>query len=132
MVRFVIGEMDLQQLQMTINRLVESQLPDQKMHRPDSTGGSRPRAFGDLIVDVGGRHHRPVASPVVILVQPSGDSPLASLNLFSYLGVHSKTPPCFRFMGPDTAPYTLENAEGFRVFSCAQRKMPMGLHWFRG
>src|SRR5208283_5789218 len=106
---------------MTINRLVESQFPDQKMHRPNSTGGRRPRAFGDFIVDVGGCHHRPVTPPVVILVQPLGDSPLASLNLFSYLGVHSKTPPCFKLMGPTLPHIRWQTPRVFEFFHAPER-----------
>ena len=41
-----------------------------------------PRAVGDFVMDVGGRHDRPVASAVVIPVQATGDLPLASLDLF--------------------------------------------------
>lgn len=43
------------------------------------------------IVDVGGRHDRSLTATIVVLVQSSGDPPLASLPLPAYPGVHSTT-----------------------------------------
>jgi hypothetical protein len=61
------------------------------VHGPDAAVGGRPRAIGDFVVDVRGGHHGPVAASVVVLIQPPCDPPLASFELFSYLGIHSKT-----------------------------------------
>ena len=90
MVRFVVGQMDLQHLQAVVDRLVEPQLPHQQVHGTHAAGSNRSRALGDLVVDVGGRHHRPRTPPIVLFVQPPGDPGLALFDLFSYLGVHSK------------------------------------------
>ena len=90
-VGIVIGQMDLQQAEAAIDGLVEAELLGQQMDGPDAAVGGRSRAFGDFIMDVRGGHDGPIASAVVVLVQSSGDPPLASFDLFSYLGVHSKT-----------------------------------------
>ena len=90
-VRLVIGQVNLQQLQLPVDCLVEPNLLHEKMHRADASGDRRSRALGKLVVDVRGGHHRPVAAAVVVLVEPPHDPPLASLDLFSYPGVHSKT-----------------------------------------
>ena len=89
-VRFVVGQMDLQHLQAVVDRLVEPQLPHQQVHGTHAAGSNRPRTLGNLVVDVRGRHHRPRTPPIVLFVQPLGDPGLASFDLFSYLGVHSK------------------------------------------
>ena len=90
-VGLVVGQMDLQQAEVAVDRLVEAQLSHQQVDGPDAAVGGGPRAIGDFVMDVRGGHHRPVASAVVVLVQPPGDPPLASFDLFSYLGIHSKT-----------------------------------------
>lgn len=87
----VVGQMDFQHPQMLVDQLVESQPPHQQVHSPDSAVGRGPCAIGDFIMDVRGGHDGPVISAVVVLVQPLGDPPLASFDLFSYPGTHSKT-----------------------------------------
>jgi hypothetical protein len=82
---------DLQQAEAVIDRLVEPQLLDQQVDRPDAAVDGRPAAVGDLLVDVGGGHHRPGAAAVVASVPAAEHAPLASFDLLSYLGVHSKT-----------------------------------------
>src|SRR5208283_3477536 len=72
-VRFVVGQMDFQQLQAAVDRFIESELPRQQVYRPDATDCGRPRAVGNLIVDVRGGHDGPVATAVVVFVQPSRD-----------------------------------------------------------
>ena len=70
-----------------------------------------------------GRSHPRLSS----LVQPPGDPPLASFDLLSYLGIHSKTSvPWVKglLLIPLNTP---ENAEGFRVFSSNDPSEPFGV-----
>ena len=118
--------MDLQQAEVAVDRLVEPELPHQQVDRADAAVGGGPRAIGDFIVDVRGGHDRPVATPVVVLVQPSGDPPLASFDLFSYLGIHSKT----SVRGVDgfrTHPLNPAKRRRFSSFSCTNPSEPFGV-----
>ena len=90
-VAVVVGQMDFQQAEALVDGLIEPELPDQQVHGPDPAVGGGPGAIGDFVMDVGGGHDGPVTSAVVVFVQPPGDPPLALFDLFSYLGVHSKT-----------------------------------------
>ncbi len=111
----VVGQMDLQQAEVLVDRLVEPELPHQQVHGPDAAVGGGPRAVGNLVMDVRGGHHGPVASPVVVLVQSSRDPPLASFDLFSYLGVHSKT-SVLRVMGLSAHPLNPTKRRRFSSF----------------
>ena len=90
-VGIVVGQMDFQQPKVTVDRLIEPHLLREQVHGTDAAGSGCPRAIDDFIVDVRGGHDRLVAPAVVVLVQPAGDPPLASFDLSSYLGIHSKT-----------------------------------------
>jgi hypothetical protein len=76
---------------MLIDRLDQSGLADHEVHGGDAAGGRGPRAIGDFVMDVRGRHGRPVTAAVVIPVQATRDLPLASFDLLAHLGTHSKT-----------------------------------------
>jgi hypothetical protein len=77
-------------------------------------------------MDVRGGHHRLLAPSIVCFVQPLGDPPLASFDLFSYLGVHSKT---LRASGKGLFNYPLNTRKrrGFSHFSRADAHKPIGL-----
>ncbi len=90
-VGIVVGQMNLQQAEVAIDGLVQPEPLAQQMDGPDAAIGGCPHALSEFVVDVRGGHDRPVASSVVIFVQPPRDPPLASFDPFSYLGTHSKT-----------------------------------------
>ena len=76
-VGLVVGQMDLEQFQVTVDRLIEPELTDQQVDSSDAAMGGRSRAITDVVVDVRGGHDRPVGSPVIVLVQALCDPPLA-------------------------------------------------------
>ena len=90
-VAVVVGQVDLQQAEMTVDGLGQSEFADHQMHRPDAARGRGPHAAGNFVMDIGGRHDGLVAAAVVVLVQAASDLPLASFDLMAYLGIHSKT-----------------------------------------
>ena len=128
--RLVVGQVELQQAEAAVDRLVEPELAGQQVDGPDAAGGGGPRAVGDFVMDVGGRHHRPVAAAVVILVQAAGDLPLASLDLLAYLGTHSKT----LRSGPWSLFTPLEphkTPKVFALFMCARSRTAQDFVWLR-
>src|SRR4051795_7356804 len=56
----------------------------------DAAGCDGPGAVGDLVVDIGGGHHRLLAFDAGLVLDPAEDSPLASVPLAVDSGVHSK------------------------------------------
>ncbi len=90
-IRLVVRQVELQQVQAVVDRRGQSQLLHHQMQRSEAAGRDGPRAVGDLIVDVRGRQHRPFGAGVVVLVQTKFDAALAVCELLSYLSVHSKT-----------------------------------------
>src|SRR5947209_2607270 len=74
-----------------VNVIDQPQLPSQQVHRPDPAGCDRSDLLGDLVVDVGGGHHRPVSFHTGFVLDPAEDSPLASVQLAVDISIHSKT-----------------------------------------
>ena len=75
-VALVVGQVALQQVEVLVDGVDQADLPGQEVDGPDAAGGDGPGPVGDLVVDVGGGHHRPVAlrpGPVLDAVE---DSPL--------------------------------------------------------
>ena len=69
----------------------QADLPGQEVDGPDAAGCDGPGPVGDLVVDVGGGHHRLVAFDAGLVLDAAEDSPLASVQLAVDIGVHSKT-----------------------------------------
>ena len=90
-VRLVVGPVQFEQGELVVDRRIEPQPLHQQVDRTDPAVERRPGAVGDLVVDVAGAEHRPPAVAAVILVQAAENPPLATRDLFAYLGVHSKT-----------------------------------------
>jgi len=115
MVGLVVGQMDFQQVE------GDGRSPDRaRAFGPAGAWlqfrrGGRSRAVSDFVMDVRGSHDGPVTPSVIVLVQALYDPPLASFDLFSYLGVHSKT-SVLRNGDVVVILNTSENAEGFRDF----------------
>jgi hypothetical protein len=56
-VRFMIGEVDLQHLQALVERLNQADVLGEGVQGTDAAAGDTPTAFGNFIVDIAGRHH---------------------------------------------------------------------------
>jgi hypothetical protein len=78
-------------VEVPVDALDQSQLPGQEVDGPEAAGCDAPDPVGDLMVDVGGGHHRLVAFHTGLVLDPAEDSPLASVQLAVEIGVHSKT-----------------------------------------
>ena len=125
-VRLVVGEVDLQQLDVLVDQLVEPQFPYQEVHGPDSAVGGREDAISDLVVDVRGGHHGPTTPAIVVPVQPPRDPPLASFDPFSYRGVHSKTSVLRNWESCRHSQYVRKRRR-FSSFSCQIPGEPFGV-----
>src|SRR5207253_5418651 len=86
MVRFMVGKVDLEQLQATVDGLDQADLANERVHSADAADSDAAAAFADLIVDVAGGHHRFGAAPQVGRVQTALDAALAVGQFLSYLG----------------------------------------------
>jgi hypothetical protein len=88
---FVVREMELEQMQTVVNGINETHLPRQGMHGTDPAGGQATGSVSDLIVNITGGEHGPVAPFQVSLVQAAFDPALAASQLLAYLGFHLKS-----------------------------------------
>ena len=82
--------MPLEQVEVPVDVLDQPELAGQEVDGPDAAGCDGPDPLGDLVVDVGGGHHRPVAFDAGLVLDAAEDSPLASVQLAMDTGVHSK------------------------------------------
>jgi hypothetical protein len=84
-------EVDLQKMEMFIDRVDEADLPSQEVDGTDAAVSESPSAPGDLVVNVRGRVHRPFHPVEVVLIEPLVDTALAGVELGAYGRVHSKS-----------------------------------------
>jgi hypothetical protein len=68
----------------------QPELQGHEMDGPDAAGRDGPSPIGDLVVDVGGGHHRLMAFHTGLILDAAEDSPLASVQMAVDIGVHSK------------------------------------------
>ena len=61
-VRFMVGQVDLEQVEASVDGLDEAESAGQGVDGADAADGDAAAAFGDLIVDVAGGHHGLVSS----------------------------------------------------------------------
>src|SRR6476659_2671934 len=66
----------------------------QEVDGPNPARCDGPGPIGDLVVDIGGGHHRLMMFDTGLILDPAEDSPLASVPLAVDIGVHSKTYWC--------------------------------------
>ena len=90
-VALVIRQVPLEQVEALVDVANQPELAGQEVDGPDAAGGDAPDLLGDLVVDIGGGHHRLVAFDAGLILDPAEDSPLASVQLAVDIGVHSKT-----------------------------------------
>ena len=83
--------MPLEQVEVLVDVVDQAELPGHEVDGPDAAGCDGPGPLGDLVVDVGGGHHRLVAFDAGLILDAAGDSPLACGELSADSGVHSKT-----------------------------------------
>ena len=87
----VIGQMNLEQVQLVIDGIDQADLAGQDVKGADAAMGQSAAALGDLVVDVGRGEHGPVHSTQTRFVEAALDSALAVCQLAAYVGVHSKS-----------------------------------------
>jgi hypothetical protein len=74
-IRLVIGQVDLEQLQARVDPIIQAERFDHLMDQADPPGCNSPSPLGQFIVNVVGSERRAMASAIVAFVQP----PLAAL-----------------------------------------------------
>ena len=100
MVRLVVRQVHLEQVEMPIDRRHQTDLLAEPVHQADASGAERPGPVGDLVVHVAGREHRvvlrrpvdrtkTVLDPALTLDHPT----LATPPRFWCREAHSKCPP---------------------------------------
>ncbi|HMB04302.1 MAG TPA: hypothetical protein VKP69_11265 [Isosphaeraceae bacterium] len=90
-IALVIGQVPLQQVEVLVDALDQPGLAGQEVDGPDAAGCDAPDPLGDLVVDIGGSHHRLGAFDPGLVLQSAEDSPLASVQPAVDSGVPSKT-----------------------------------------
>ena len=85
-----VRQVPLEQVEVLVDVPDQAELPGQEMDGPDAAGGDGPGPIGDLVVDIGGGHHRLMPLDAGLILDPSGDPPLATVQLAVETGVHSK------------------------------------------
>jgi hypothetical protein len=88
---FVVGEVELQQVQAVVDGVDEAHVARQGVQGADAAAADGAGAVGDLIVDVGGGKHRPSAAVHIGLVETAPDPALAAVQLPAYLWFHLKS-----------------------------------------
>ena len=125
-IRFVIRQMDLEQVQPLVDGVDEANAFGEKVKGADAAVSDGAVALADLVMDVAGGEdgsvrgdRRPLAARPFF--EPPLNSPLASFQLSSYLGIHSK----LLFRSCDQVwllHQTTQKSLEFRVFSVISPK----------
>jgi len=89
-IRFVIRQMDFEQVQIPVDRLNQSRPLGQRVHRPDPARSQAPNPVGQFVLNGARREHRSVLRGPGTWGQPIQDFPLASLELLASTIAHSK------------------------------------------
>jgi hypothetical protein len=87
----VVGQVDLEEVEVTVDSLGEAESVGQGVQGAEAAVGDAAVALADLVAEVGGGEHGPLAACEVELVEPAFDAALASAQLLAYLGFHSKS-----------------------------------------
>jgi hypothetical protein len=90
-VGLVVGEVELQQVQVAVDGVDEADLTGQGMNGADAAAADAAGPVGDLVVDVRGGEHGAVTRLGGGLVEAALDAALAVSQLASYLGLHLKS-----------------------------------------
>jgi hypothetical protein len=87
----MVGAVELEQVQAAVDGVDEADPACQGVHGTDAAAADTAGAVGDLIVDVAGGEHGPLAVGCVRPVETALEAPLAVGQLPTYLGLHSKS-----------------------------------------
>ena len=90
MVRLVVRQMDLQQMQPAIDSLDKPRSPGQQVHRPDPAGPKTTHPVSQLVLNVAGGEHRAGLVGPVTITEPVLNSTLAIDQLLRSTLAHSK------------------------------------------
>ena len=91
MVGLMVGQVQLEQLEPSIDSLGESETVSEGVDGSNASDGEPTGTFGDLIVDVAGGHDRLGAATQVGIVEASLDASLAVGQFVSYALSHLKS-----------------------------------------
>jgi len=91
-VRFVVGQVDFQQLQGLVDLLHQPHAPDQLMDRPDSPRTEAARSLRELVVNVRRPEHRTALVAPIAISKTTLDSALAVSKISACTLLHSKRP----------------------------------------
>ena len=124
MIGFVVGQMDLEQVQAAVDGVDQAEPAGQGMDGADAAAGDAAGALGDLVVDVAGGQHGLGAAAQVLLVQAPFDPALAVGQFSSYARFHSKS---LRATGVGESRYFIQHRKrrgisSFSEFSSARRR----------
>jgi len=121
----VVRQVELEQMDVVVQRLDQPDLPGQQMHRPDAAAAYPPRPVGHLVMNVAGREHRPPRIGRRPCAEPTLNSFLALSQSLSCNGVHSKL-----LWLVDAIPFVRNRltakTEGFRVLFALRTKKTSG------
>jgi hypothetical protein len=92
-IRLMIREVELEQMQTLVDVADESELLCQRVEDADSTRANSAGAVRDLIMNITGREHRTVRATQPRLVEAALDTALAVVQLLAYLRFHLKSLP---------------------------------------
>ena len=96
MIGFVIGLVDLKQIENRVDPRREAELLHEPVHDPDPAVRDGPRLVRDLELNVARPENRAAFIHLNCCPEAALDSTLLSRDLSSYVSVHSKSPPlCF-------------------------------------
>ena len=87
---FMIGLVNLEELQPLVNLCDEPALPCEHVYGPDTARGQSLGFLGQVILDVAGREHRVRLILPLDFSEPTLVFPLATPEFLSYSLVHSK------------------------------------------
>ena len=121
-VGFVVGQVQLEQLQVSIDGVDQADAPGQQMDGPDAAAGDGPGFGRHLVMNVAGRELRLVGDRIARLVEPAFDSVLAIAEPATENGLHLKS---FRGRGAWECRYFLKHRrtpKDFRFFQPADAK----------
>ena len=90
-VRLVIGQMPLEQMQVPVDQIHQTALPRQQVHRADAAGRQTACAFRGFVLNVPCRQHRLRAFRPTLRPQPPLNPPLGFVQPILYNGLHSKS-----------------------------------------
>jgi hypothetical protein len=131
MVGFMVREVKLEQVQVAVDGRDQTDLLGQGMQDAQAAAGDATGTIGDLIVDVGGGEHRPMAAAVVGFIQAALDASLAMAQLLAYSSFHLKS---LWGVGESWSYLTMKpwkTPRGFKFFQNSPPKSPGNLACFR-